>query len=113
MSIFRQGSQSWKGLRMIPQSLPLTCIMLPDDVGVDVGSIEGLAEDGGSIDHGYPPFWFIVQEIGAVFFVEAAEGYGEVVVGFEEVSFHDISEEAGLFHLRPPFLSIARLRAST
>lgn len=58
-------------------------------------------------------FGFIVQEIGAVFFVEAAEGYGEVVVGFEEVSFHDISEEAGLFHLRPPFLSIARLRAST
>lgn len=30
--------------------------VLPDDVGVDVGSVEGLAEDGGSIDHGCRPF---------------------------------------------------------
>ena len=30
--------------------------LLPDDVGVDVGPVEGLAEDGGSIDHGCPPF---------------------------------------------------------
>jgi len=58
-------------------------------------------------------FGFIVQEVGAVFFVEAAEGYGEVVVGFEEIFFHDISEEAGVFHLRPPFLSMVRLSAST
>jgi hypothetical protein len=41
----------------------------------------------------------IGQELTVVFFVKAAESHGEIVVGFQEILFHDIPKQAWLFHI--------------